>query len=76
MAEQGYNVIALETGGENIKTFKFPEKFLVIVGNEELGIAKELLDECDFKVSIEMKGRKASLNVSCAFAVFSTVATV
>jgi len=39
------------------------------VGNEELGIAKELLDKCDSIVSIQMRGRKASLNVSCAFAV-------
>jgi tRNA G18 (ribose-2'-O)-methylase SpoU len=67
--EQNYRIIALETGGQNIKTFEWPEKFLLLVGNEELGIAKELLDKCDSKVSIQMRGRKASLNVSCAFAV-------
>lgn len=66
---QGYKIIALETGGENISTFEWPEKILLIIGNEELGIAKELLDLCDSRVSIEMRGRKASLNVSCAFAV-------
>ncbi|MCL2100790.1 MAG: hypothetical protein FWH22_03650 [Fibromonadales bacterium] len=66
--EQGYQVLALETGGQNIKNFEWPEKFLFILGNEELGIAKELLDLCDSKISIEMRGRKASLNVSCAFA--------
>jgi rRNA methylases len=59
----------LETGGQNIKNLEWPPKFLLIVGNEELGIAKELLDKCDGIASIQMKGRKASLNVSCAFAV-------
>jgi tRNA(Leu) C34 or U34 (ribose-2'-O)-methylase TrmL len=66
--EQGYLVIALETGGKSINNFKWPQKFLLVVGNEELGIARELLDKCDGTVSIQMKGRKASLNVSCAFA--------
>ncbi|MCL2208370.1 MAG: hypothetical protein FWB90_09830 [Fibromonadales bacterium] len=67
--EQNYAVIALETGGTDIKAFEWPEKFLILVGNEELGIAKELLDQCDSKISIPMQGRKASLNVSCSFAV-------
>jgi len=67
--EQDYGIIALETGGQNIKNLKWPQKLLLIVGNEELGIAKELLDKCDSIASIQMKGRKASLNVSCAFAV-------
>ncbi|MDR3001951.1 MAG: hypothetical protein LBU89_11895 [Fibromonadaceae bacterium] len=67
--EQNYQVLALETDGLDIKSFEWPEKFLFILGNEELGIAKELLDLCDSKISIQMRGRKASLNVSCAFAV-------
>jgi tRNA G18 (ribose-2'-O)-methylase SpoU len=67
--EQGYKVIALETGGKDINDFEWPQRFLLVVGNEELGIAHELLDLCDGKVSVQMRGRKASLNVSCAFAV-------
>ena len=67
--EQNYHIIALETNGTNINTFEWPKKFLLLIGNEELGIAKELLDLCNSKVSIPMQGRKASLNVSCAFAV-------
>jgi tRNA(Leu) C34 or U34 (ribose-2'-O)-methylase TrmL len=71
--EQNYQIIALETGGESINSFKWPQKFLLVLGNEELGIAKELLDLCDGKVSIQMRGRKASLNVSCAFAVAAAI---
>jgi tRNA(Leu) C34 or U34 (ribose-2'-O)-methylase TrmL len=73
--EQGYQIIALETGGQNIKDFKWPQKFLLIIGNEELGVAKDLLDKCDNIISIQMKGRKASLNVSCAFAVAAAFIT-
>jgi len=67
--ELHYQIIALETGGQNINAFEWPQKFLLILGNEELGIANELLDLCDSKISIPMHGRKASLNVSCAFAI-------
>jgi len=73
--EQNYQIIALETGGESIDCFKWPQKFLLVVGNEELGIAKELIVLCDHKISIQMKGRKASLNVSCAFAVAASFST-
>jgi len=66
--ERNYKVIALETGGENISGFEWPQKFLLVLGNEELGIARDILDLCDAKVGIQMRGRKASLNVSCAFA--------
>jgi len=74
--EQDYQIIALEMGGTDITAFKWPEKFLLIVGNEELGIAKELLDKCNSKVSIQMRGRKASLNVSCAFAVAAALTVI
>jgi len=67
--EQNYKAIALETDGQNITDFEWPQKFLLILGNEELGIASELLNLCDNRLSIKMRGRKASLNVSCAFAI-------
>ncbi|MDR2731868.1 MAG: hypothetical protein LBB36_01475 [Fibromonadaceae bacterium] len=73
--EQGYRIIALETNGQNINSFKRQQKFLLVLGNEELGIARELLDLCDSKISIPMRGRKASMNVSCAFAVAAALLT-
>ena len=48
-----------------------PAKGLLLVGNEELGIAPELLETCTLKIQIPMMGRKASLNVANAFAVFA-----
>lgn len=67
----GYAIIALETGEDipEISDINWPEKGLVILGNEELGIAPELMAKADTKVSIPMSGRKASMNVAGAFAI-------
>ena len=46
-----------------------PEKGLIILGNEELGIAPEIMAEATMKVTIPMAGRKASMNVAGAFAI-------
>ena len=71
--EQGYAIIALETGAssKNLEDMIWPEKGLLLVGNEELGLAPELLALCSHHVSIPMHGRKASLNVACAFAILA-----
>ena len=71
--ENGYAIIALETGEGSvpITSLKWPEKGLILLGNEELGIAPELLAECSLKVEIPMAGRKASMNVAGAFAIMA-----
>ncbi|HSQ42220.1 MAG TPA: TrmH family RNA methyltransferase [Fibrobacteraceae bacterium] len=68
---QGIPVIALETGPDSIALTDFPwtRQGVLVLGNEELGVAPELLKFCDQKVCIPMYGRKASLNVASAFAV-------
>jgi len=71
--DNGYSIIALETGEGSvpISTVEWPKKGLIILGNEELGIAPDLLEKCSLKVEIPMAGRKASMNVAGAFAVLS-----
>lgn len=71
--ERGYEIIALETGDGTVplSSVKWPSKGLILLGNEELGIAPELLQACRVKVEIPMAGRKASLNVANAFAVMA-----
>lgn len=73
--ENGYEIIALETGENipSINTVTWPEKGLIILGNEELGIAPELMAEATMKVTIPMAGRKASMNVAGAFAIMAFV---
>ena len=69
-------VFALETGGTPIEEFNFPEKGIVVVGSEELGVSPEGLARATYgRVSIPMTGIKASLNVGVAFGILMQVWT-
>ena len=59
-------VLALELGGENINTYKFPTNGVAILGNEEFGISPALLKCCTDRITIPTAGTKGSLNVSVA----------
>ena len=60
---------ALELGGEPLDSFRFPERGILAVGSEELGLSPELLSRCALRVSIPMGGAKASLNLGVAFGI-------
>ena len=63
-------VFALETGGTPLKDFAFPKRGIVIIGSEELGVSPQALRRATYgRVSIPMKGLKASLNVGVAFGI-------
>lgn len=63
-------VFALETGGTPINEFVFPRHGICIIGSEELGCSPEALKRAQYgRVSIPMKGLKASLNVGVAFGI-------
>lgn len=63
-------IFALETGGTDINEFNFPEKGICIIGSEELGVSPEALKKATYgRVTIPMKGLKASLNVGVAFGI-------
>ncbi len=63
-------VFVLETGGTPINEFKFPKEGIVIIGSEELGVSPEALKRATYgRVTIPMKGLKASLNVGVAFGI-------
>ena len=63
-------IFALETGGTDINEFKFPKEGICIIGSEELGVSPEALNIATYgRVSIPMKGLKASLNIGVAFGI-------
>ncbi len=65
-------VFALETGGENITSFKFPKDAVCIIGSEEEGVSPGALLAADRslgRVSIKQYGVKGSINVASAVAV-------
>ena len=63
-------IFVLETGGTPMDEFVFPPKGIVIIGSEELGVSPAALKKATYgRVTIPMKGIKASLNVGVAFGI-------
>ncbi len=65
-------VFALETGGEDITSFKFPKRGICIIGSEEEGVSPGALSIAERslgRVSIRQYGVKGSINVSSAVAI-------
>jgi TrmH family RNA methyltransferase len=65
-------LFALETGGTRLENFQFPDRGIMIIGSEELGVSPNALARADAsrgRVSIPTFGAKGSLNVSVAFGI-------
>ena len=63
-------IFVLETGGTPLEEFDFPKKGICIIGSEELGVSPQALGAATYgRVSIPMKGLKASLNVGVAYGI-------
>ncbi len=64
----GYTIVAAETHPDAIalQAFSVPEKWVLLVGNEDAGIADDILALCDAVVMIEMAGAVKSFNVAVA----------
>jgi 23S rRNA (guanosine2251-2'-O)-methyltransferase len=71
LKEHGFWTVALDsTAPEPVYNKSFPPKLAIVLGSEGSGIRPLVLKECDYRVSIPMRGKIASLNVSVAGAVF------
>ena len=76
LSQQGMQIVAAT---EKADTLLFDADLtkptVIVMGNEETGISKEVLKLCDCKAAIPMVGRIESLNVSAAAAImlFETV---
>ncbi len=64
LQKDGIRVISLETGDKSIYEADLTGPTCIIVGDEEMGISKKILERSDDVVTIPMKGDLASLNVS------------
>lgn len=64
-------VVALEQDkrAHDYRTFKPKFPLALIIGNEVKGISKETIKRSDRVISLPMKGKKESLNVSVAFGI-------
>ncbi len=65
-------VFAMELGGTGVSNFDFPDRGILVIGSEELGVSPEALSLAGASggiVTIELYGSKASLNVGVAFGI-------
>lgn len=73
LVEQGFRFFALDLAAKmELKNIKLPEKTALILGHEEFGVSKELLEhEWVHSLKISGDGKTQSLNVSVAAAIAS-----
>lgn len=68
LKKKNISVVALEKTDDAIDIRKFEKKFpmALILGNEVEGVEGKIMEKCDSVISIPMRGKKESLNVSVA----------
>lgn len=52
-----------------VADFQFPESFTLILGNEEVGISKEVLEQVDAIIEVPLFGKSNAINIGSAFAI-------
>lgn len=65
--QQGYQVIAMETGKKSAPLSEYQlkdDKILILFGHEQFGLSLELLTQADHCLHVPLFGSKNSLNVS------------
>ncbi|NBX28726.1 MAG: hypothetical protein EBR55_10905 [Chitinophagia bacterium] len=73
VVNRGYTPIAIENNidykCQSIFDFTWPSKPIILVGEERTGIPNEILDRCDYIVTIPSFGSVRSLNAASAAAI-------
>lgn len=69
LTQVGFNVYGADASGKDVRNIKFPNRKVLVLGNEAEGIPARVLSKCSEKISITMARAFDSLNVSAAAAV-------
>ena len=69
LKEKGYWIFGTDMDGTDYTKLDYKGKTCIICGNEGFGMSKLVRENCDFIVSIPMKGEVNSLNASVATAI-------
>lgn len=69
LQEAGYWVYGADAEGEALGSFDLRGKVAIVLGSEGRGVRRNVLEHCDRRLAIPMRGRLESLNVSTAAAV-------
>jgi len=67
LKEQGFWVVGLDMQGKNtVREIDPDTRLVVVIGGEHRGVRPLVRQHCDFLISLPMKGRVSSLNLSVA----------
>jgi 23S rRNA (guanosine2251-2'-O)-methyltransferase len=66
LKDKGLWIVAADSNGERADTLNLKGAIALVIGSEGDGISRLVLDNCDLKASIPMKGQTGSLNASVA----------
>lgn len=69
LKEKGFWIAACDMGGREYYRADLKGKLAIVIGSEGAGISKLVKENCDFTVSMPMKGKITSLNASNAAAI-------
>lgn len=70
LKEKGFWIVGVEAGIEkSCFSFSYNDPIVVVFGSESKGIRRLTKEKCDHMVSIPMRGRVSSLNISAACAI-------
>ena len=69
LKDMGFWIGACDMGGQDYHKTDLTGKLAIVIGSEGQGISKLVRENCDFVVSMPMKGRITSLNAANAAAV-------
>ena len=70
LKKEGFWIWAAVAGGEPAAGIDLRGKVAIVLGSEGKGIRRNVLEHCDGRISIPMRGHVDSLNVAAAAAVF------
>lgn len=66
LKKAGFWLIGTDMNGKNYQDINYPDKCVLVIGSEGFGISRLVKENCDYIVSIPMKGKINSLNASVA----------
>ena len=70
LKENGYRIVASSLGDSvSLDAFQWPEKTVLVIGNEARGVSEEILEQSDSRVRIPGYGEGESLNAAMAASV-------
>ena len=66
LKDNGFWIIGTDMDGVDYRSIDYPDKCVLVIGNEGFGISRIIKESCDYVVKIPMNGKINSLNASVA----------